>query len=192
LNAADRDYFRAVKDEPDRLFVGPLTNNRFSNEILISTSRRLSHADGSFRGFVQIALDPEHIRDTFQQVRLPFPASLWWIGPDGVPLLREPAVSEEVLTTEGRKFAQYPGLPSGASFHGLGIDGSQKTFTAATSLQYDSRIIIGVADRELRALWWKRVLSDHGFRLPARSVPLDDLRLQPQGGRSRSQIRRAA
>jgi two-component sensor histidine kinase len=163
LNAADRDYFRAVKDEPDRLFVGPLVDNRFANQILISTSRRLSHADGSFRGFVQIALDPEHIRNTFQQVRLPFPASLWWIGPDDVPLLREPAVSEEVLTTEGRKFAQYAGVSSGSSFHGLGIDGSPKTFTAATSLRYGSRIIVGVADGDLRALWWKRVYPTMAF-----------------------------
>jgi hypothetical protein len=192
LSAADRDYFRAVKDEPDRLFVGPLANNRFANEILISTSRRLSHADGSFRGFVQIALDPEHIRNTFQQVRLPFPASLWWIGPDDVSLLREPAVSEEVLTTEGRKFAQYAGVSSGSSFHGLGIDGSPKTFTAATSLRYGSRIIVGVADGDLRALWWKRVYPTMAFGFLLVFVPFDDLRLQPQGGRSRPQVRSAA
>jgi hypothetical protein len=74
----------------------------------------------------------------------------------------------------------------------LGIDGSQKTFTAATSLQYDSRIIIGVADRELRALWWKRVYPIMGFGFLLVLSLLTIFRLQPQGGRSRSQIRRAA
>ncbi len=56
-----------------------------------SVSARPSHGKGS-GSFPTANIDPGSITRIFQQVDIDYDASLWWIGPDGRPLLREPAL----------------------------------------------------------------------------------------------------
>lgn len=165
LSGASRDYYKTVRDDPDRLYVGNLLVNQYAAEaLLINTSRRLSNPDGSMRGFVQVSLDPASIRRTFQQVDLGFDASLWWIGPDSRALIREPAIPADEL--DERKPAGSESWPQ----HGpesrvdrakqaqtpiMGVsqvDGTRLYFWSDAPL-YGSRIIVGVSYDAMVARW---------------------------------------
>ena len=166
LSAATRDYYKTVRDDPDRLYVGNLLVNQYKAEaLLINTSRRLSNPDGSMRGFVQVSLDPESIRRTFRQVDLGLKASLWWVGPDGRALIREPAIPADELDKR---------MPLGSESwpeHGpearaerttqiqtpiMGIsqlDGGTRLYFWSDAPLYGSRIIVGVSYDAMVARW---------------------------------------
>ncbi len=165
LSAANRDYYTTVRDDPDRLYVGNLLVNQYAAEaLLINTSRRLSDPDGSMRGFVQVSLDPESIRRTFQQVDLGLNASLWWVGPDGRALIREPAIPadelDERLPPGSDSWPQY--VPEARAddstqvqtpIKGVSqVDGKRLYFWSDAPL-YGSRIIVGVSYDEMVARW---------------------------------------
>ena len=173
LSAADREYFTAVRDDPERLFVGNLIDNRYPAEaLLINTSRRLSEPDGEMRGFVQVSLDPVGLSQIFQEVDLGFDASLWWIGPDGRPLIREPALPaarlEELAPREFRSWPlrtttetqdQSPILSVSA------IDGEERLMFWSDAPIHGSRIIVGISYEELAAHWRAQVASSIWFGL---------------------------
>lgn len=159
LSAADRAYFTTVRDDPQTFFVGTLTDNRWADEVLINTSRALVTEDGTFRGFVQISLSPTHLRRTFSQVRLPYQAALWLVGPERTPLMREPYISLDtmaavlppdfVIATAGER-----GHFDSVSL----IDGSERRFFYTQSPQYGAYVLVGVQRSELTAEWLRRML----------------------------------
>jgi two-component sensor histidine kinase len=178
LSAADREYFTAVRDDPDRLFIGNLLDNRYPAEaLLINTSRRMTGPNGDMRGFVQVSLDPAPINETFQQVDLGFDASLWWIGPDGRALIREPALPAAELderappgfrdwptkSTEGQ---EYDAAQAGRSLMGVsGVDGGARLFFWSDAPLYGSRIIVGVSYDEMVAQWRTQMAPVFGFAM---------------------------
>ncbi|MBR2574276.1 MAG: hypothetical protein IKE14_08105 [Loktanella sp.] len=173
LNAASRDYFTTVRDDPDLLFVGNLVDSQYPAEaLLINTSRRLSHPDGTMRGFIQISLDPATISRTFQHVEIGFDAALWWIGPDGQALIRDPALPPEELDARMPPGAtdwprNWPGdgiYPAEALEGQSGIDGTERLFFWSDAPLYGSRIIVGVSraamvDRWMAQVIWATVLA---------------------------------
>jgi two-component sensor histidine kinase len=159
LDAADRDYFTVVRDDPEALYVGNLPDNRYADQVLINTSRRMSDALGGFRGFVQVALAPDWIEGVFRRVWLVNQASLWWLGPDGRPLMREPYVPLdrlEALLPEGMEAIEGA---DGGSFRGRSrIDGSDQLYFFTRSAEYGNVILIGIDRAALVAMWWQRAL----------------------------------
>lgn len=170
LNAASRDYYTTVRDDPDRLFVGNLIDNQYPAEaLLINTSRRLSNPDGTMRGFIQISLDPATISRTFQQVEIGFDASLWWIGPDGRALLREPFLPPEDLDAQmPQGAADWPkNWPSDRAYDirpaealvGLsGLDDTERLFFWSDAPLYGSRIVVGVSREAMAARWMAQMV----------------------------------
>ncbi|WP_322889461.1 MULTISPECIES: sensor histidine kinase [unclassified Yoonia] len=170
LNAASRDYYTTVRDDPDRLFIGNLIDNQYPAEaLLINTSRRLSAADGTMRGFIQISLDPATISRTFQQVEIGFDASLWWIGPDGRALIREPALPPEDLDAQmPQGAADWPknwpndrayGISSAEALTGRsGIDDTERLFFWSDAPLYGSRIVVGVSREAMAARWMAQMI----------------------------------
>lgn len=174
LNAASRDYFTTVRDDPARLFVGNLIDSQYPAEaLLINTSRRLSHPDGTMRGFIQISLDPATISRTFQHVEIGFDAALWWISPNGRALIRDPALPPQELDARMPPGASdwprnWPGDggpgPAEALTGQSGIDGTERLFFWSDAPLYGSRIIVGVSraamvDRWMVQMIWATALA---------------------------------
>ncbi|TGN62333.1 PAS domain S-box protein [Paracoccus liaowanqingii] len=165
LSGASRDYYLTVRDDPDRLYVGNLLVNQYAAEaLLINTSRRLSNPDGSMRGFVQVSLDPASIGQTFQQVDLGFDASLWWIGPDGRALIREPAIPADELderTPPGSESWPQNGPEARADgttrvqtpIMGMSEGNRKRLYFWSDSPLYGSRMIVGVSYDAMVARW---------------------------------------
>lgn len=159
LSAADRAYFTTVRDDADHLYIGTLTDNRYKDEILISTSRRLPAEDGAFRGFVQVSLNPTHLRRTFANVRLPYQTSLKLLAADGTPLMREPLVPADQL-----EHLTFPGFNPHATeptqvLHGLSTaDGKERSWFVARSPVYGLFVLVGVEQSELAAMERAKVM----------------------------------
>ncbi len=58
----DRDYFRALRDRPDKLFLSEPVINRGSGTPTLYLARRLSAADGTFLGLALGALELSSLR----------------------------------------------------------------------------------------------------------------------------------
>lgn len=170
LSAADRAYFTTVRDDPDHLFIGNLIDNQYPAEaLLINTSRRLSHDDGTMRGFIQISLDPAAISRTFQQVEIGFDSSLWWIGPDGQALIRNPGLPPEDLDARmPRGAADWPrNWPDDRAYDSdpaeildgvSGIDDTERLFFWSDAPLYGSRIVVGVSREAMAARWMAQMV----------------------------------
>ena len=164
LSAADRRYFTAVRDKPDALFTGTLSDNRYVDEVLINTSRRLSRADGSFRGFIQVAINPINLRRTFAHVQLPYQTALWLFNADGEPLLREPYLPSDALPTSVPRGVDIASLSGTGMFSAVsGVDGTERRFFYTQAPEYGAYVLIVLHEDELRALWRERALPIVGI-----------------------------
>lgn len=177
LSAKDRLYYTTIRDDPGRLFIGNLLDNRYAAEaLLINTSRRLSHPDGAMRGFVQVSIDPAPISETFEEVDIGFDASLWWIGPDGRALIREPALPlaelDEKAPLGHRTWPdrvpqeRSASFRRGEPFRGVsGVDGEVRLLFWSDAPVYGSRIIVGVSYEAMVARWKERMTSTAALAL---------------------------
>jgi hypothetical protein len=73
-NAADRDPFKFHRQPNDRLYVGERIIGRITGRPSFLLSRRLSGADGSFRGMVSVTAELAYFDDYWKGVRLPLDA----------------------------------------------------------------------------------------------------------------------
>ncbi len=88
-NFADRDYFvHHARDSTDTLHIGPPLFGRLSQRWLISATRRITHADGSFGGVVYAGLDPARFAQLYERSALGKSGSLALIGLDGITRVR--------------------------------------------------------------------------------------------------------
>jgi two-component sensor histidine kinase len=164
LSAADRPYFTTVRDDPDAFFVGTLTDNRYVDEVLINTSRRLATENGSFRGFIQIAINPVNIRRTFAHVRLPYQTALWLFNAQGTPLLHEPFIPSDRLAASVPRDVGIGALTGSGMFRAYsGVDGVHRRYFYTQSPQYGAYVLIAVQEDELRARWRERALPIVAF-----------------------------
>jgi two-component sensor histidine kinase len=121
------------------------------------------------RGFIQISLNPDTVSRTFQQVEIGFDASLWWIGPDGQALIREPGLPpdqlDELMPLGAADWPKnwpndraYDPDSAGVPEVQSGIDGKERLFFWSDAPLYGSRIIVGVSREAMEARWLAQML----------------------------------
>lgn len=159
LDASDRPYFTTVRDRPDHLYVGALDDNRYADEVLIATSRRLTDSEGGFAGFVQVALSPHTMRTLLRRAQLPFQASFWWLGPDGQPLMRDPPLDVDSLDAYSPDIGALVRVNPSGSVMGISAHtGERRLLVFSQAPEFGSTIVIGIAADELGAVWWTRIM----------------------------------
>lgn len=159
LSAADRDYFITVRDDPAALDTGTLTDNRYVDQVLITTTRRLTAEDGSFRGFVTVTIDPVNVRRSFAHVRLPYQTALWLFNAEGQPLMREPYLPSDALAASVPTQVDVGALAGPMMFRAVsGIDGVDRRYFHAQSPEYGAHVLIALQEDELRSRWQERAM----------------------------------
>jgi PAS domain S-box-containing protein len=89
-NFSDRDYFKTHATNPDdQLLIGKPLLGRLTGKWLISLTRRLEHADGTFAGVVFLALDPYFIAAEYEKADVGENAALVLAGLDGITRVRK-------------------------------------------------------------------------------------------------------
>lgn len=90
-DAADRDYFMAHRDDAGSgLFIGMPLISRFSGQPIMTLSRRLTAADGTFLGVAAIGVDRRYFEDFYSTLDTGEGASIKLARNDGMVLTRQP------------------------------------------------------------------------------------------------------
>jgi PAS domain S-box-containing protein len=88
-NFSDREYFKFhAANAADQLMVGKPILGKFTGKWLISLTRRINKADGSFGGVIFMAVDPSYFITEFGIKQLGPDASIALIGTDGIVRVR--------------------------------------------------------------------------------------------------------
>ena len=58
VDFSDRDYFRALKSQPDQVFISRVQMSRVDHKLFFGLARARRAADGSFDGVISIAISP--------------------------------------------------------------------------------------------------------------------------------------
>lgn len=69
-NAADRDFFRAHLEGPDRPHISERIVGRVTGKPTFLVSRRLTDRDGRFRGIASVTVDPAYFGEFYRQLDL--------------------------------------------------------------------------------------------------------------------------
>jgi PAS domain S-box-containing protein len=94
VNVSDRAFFQRQQADPAAgLVISEPLLSRFTNKWLVTLSRRMSHADGSFAGLVQAALRTEYFQVLLENLD---------VGANGIIALHD---------TEGRLLCRHPAVP---------------------------------------------------------------------------------
>lgn len=104
-NNSDRDYFKYHQSTTERsVLVGPPIRSRSSDQWIITVSRRVNTADGSFAGVVLATLDVDTFVRSFSRFDVGAQGSLALLTPAGTMIARYPDDDAAV----GRNFAGSP------------------------------------------------------------------------------------
>jgi diguanylate cyclase (GGDEF)-like protein len=104
-NAADQDYFKAHRDNPDTgLFISTPTLHQGAYAIVLS--RRISNSDGSFGGVAVGSIRFSYFHNLFDRLTLAPDDSMTVIRRDGVIIMRNPFDLDVI----GKDLSKSPGV----------------------------------------------------------------------------------
>jgi signal transduction histidine kinase len=127
---ADRDFFRAQRDETvPGLYVSAPFRGRHG-DWLMALSRPLDRRDGRFAGIVAGSLRLDYIRHVFESVELGANASMTLFRTDGTIVLRTPYDESSLgrQLTNAAVFRHLEGKPSGTFEADAAFDGQRRLF----------------------------------------------------------------
>lgn len=166
---SDRDYFRTAKADPDpeRLFVSPPFMS-LSGLYLISLSKAIIHADGSFGGVVVAGLEPDYFKTLMESVR--YAPDMWdaLVHDSGHIFLLQPerqGVENKNLAVPGTFFSRH--VESGLQttvMTGISMATGEETLMVQqtvnpATLQLDHALIVAMS-RNLDSVyepWWREL-----------------------------------
>ncbi|MGH8386327.1 MAG: sensor domain-containing diguanylate cyclase [Pseudomonas sp.] len=104
-NNADREYFIFHRDHPDRgPHIGPSIKSRSSGEWIMTVSRRVNHADGSFAGVALATIYLTHFLQLYDSIDMGNNGVISLIADDARIIVRRPFHETDI----GASLAQSP------------------------------------------------------------------------------------
>lgn len=103
VNLSDRDYFRALRDDPSmERFISEPVQNRGSGTWTIYLVRRINAPDGGFVGLVLGAMELGYFDRLYSQLALDPGSAIALLRRDGTLMVRHPPIAGSVGRTIGR------------------------------------------------------------------------------------------
>ncbi len=165
-NLADRDYFKAHIQGPDRgLFIGRPAVSRSVNHWFIGLSRRVETPEGAFAGVAAAAVDVRYFEGFYQDLGLEAGDVITLATPDGLLVARQPRADTRI----GQPLA--PGDDHGLLVRGLaragsgsfqtasGIDGRTRIFGYHAIDGQPLVVLVGLSQERVLASWWRGVVA---------------------------------
>lgn len=151
-----REYFRVHRDNPDiGLFISrPFRSN--SGKYVITLSRRLSDADGSFAGVVVGALRVSYFQELFERVTLAPNAAMGVYRLDGTLLARFPFNAQDMRFSVGKTpmLQQAAAEPIGHREVTAAPDGVRRLYSYRRIGDQPLVVVVGIPVAEIYARWW--------------------------------------
>ena len=155
-NYADREYFRAHKNNPGLgLYVGRPLVSRLTGERMLPFSRRISRPDGSFGGVVLGSLKLSYFTGLFDRIGLGLDGAINLYLRDGTRIVRHPYVEADVGTSVAGTVNFDRILQQGAgAFIGKSVrDGVERHFAFSPVNNLPLIVTVSVSTRETEAQW---------------------------------------
>jgi PAS domain S-box-containing protein len=172
ISVADRDYFIQARDNPKGgIFISKPVLSRVSGKWVVLISRRVSKPDGSFYGVVWGTLTVEYFKQLFAKLNLGENGVISLRSSDMSLIARRPesksigvSIGEKRVSKELLELIK-SGQTSGTYFTPISNDNIPRTTSYSKVGNYPLYTIVGLAQSEYMAQWWKEVktMSLAGF-----------------------------
>jgi diguanylate cyclase (GGDEF)-like protein len=170
INIADRDYFRAVKDNPNlHEYVSAPTLSRADGLMTVFISRRLQNKDGKFLGIVLAGMKLSDLEEFQRTATLDAEMSVAFYRRDGMLIARYPKNDALLGKNYYAQSSVLQGLGPNSPrrvFHQQSLYDAHKRIIAGRYLE-GSPLIVSVTDTEADAMavWRQRSIEVAAFVL---------------------------
>lgn len=158
-NLSDREHIKVhAAGHTEGLFISKPVLGRVSKKWSIQLTRRIEHADGSFKGVVVASLDPYYFTRLYDEVKLGPQSSIALIGDDGVVRARRVGhVNSIGQDLRGSAlFTQMQGRARGTFTERSPVDQVQRLYAFEKLDGYPLTVLVGLDSGE--------VLNDYASR----------------------------
>ncbi|HTH96800.1 MAG TPA: sensor domain-containing diguanylate cyclase [Stellaceae bacterium] len=162
LNFADRDYFRAQRDNPHLgLRVARAIVSRLNpGEPIMELSRRIPTTDGHFAGIISGGLRLGYFHDLFNKLKLGIHGSITLVHMDGRVVYRFPApytIDQDVSTSP--VFGRYSKAQAGHFVDAGQLDHITRLYAFQRIKGLPLTISVGVSLDDIYAAWWPKAIA---------------------------------
>ncbi len=146
-NLSDREHFRVhALQDTGTLFISKPVLGRVSKKWSIQMTRRINHADGTFKGVVVVSMDPFYFTRLYHEVDLGQRSSIAMIGTDGVVRARRvgsvDSVGQDVSASP--LFALMQGHARGSFVERSPVDGVLRYYAFEKLVNYPLYMLVGL------------------------------------------------
>jgi signal transduction histidine kinase len=162
VNIADRDYFKALRDDPEQeSFVSMPVPNRGNGSWTIFLARRFSGPKGEFLGLVLGAMPLTYFENFYGRIALSEGSSISLLRKDGVLLARfpnsDPSIGHSLLT-EGNFKVILDNLDGGTIRAVSGIDGQDRLIAGHSAARFPLVVDASFTAAATLATWRQQAL----------------------------------
>lgn len=158
-NNSDREYFIYHRNHPDRTpYIGKPIHSRSTDEWILTVSRRVNNADGSFAGVALATLHMSYFRKFYDTFNIGDGGSILLAHEDGDMLVRRPFLEGKIGKSlkEAALFQEHlPKKLSGtyASSKSI-IDGLDRMISYRRAEQYPLVVAVSLSKNDVFHSWW--------------------------------------
>ena len=157
LNFADRDYFRRHRDSAERgPFIGPPVASKVDGTWVVTVSRRLDHADGSFAGVVVGFIPVTFFQSHYASFDVGTQGVIMLVGADAAIIARQPFIAGAVGTSlaNGVTFREHlPRARAGNVEYTATLDGTVRLSSYRLLDDYPLVVMVARSRAEALAEW---------------------------------------
>jgi diguanylate cyclase (GGDEF)-like protein len=158
-NNADRDYFIHHRDHASRAtFIGVPVESRSSGKWILTVSRRINHADGSFAGIALATIDIDYFKRFYQSLDIGRNGAVALIGNTGVMTLRRPSGGTGKNVTGSELFAAYSTHRAGSALIRSGQDNVVRVNSYRALEHYPMFVTAALSQDEVLEEWRRDAL----------------------------------
>jgi len=159
-NNADREYFIHHRDHPERTpHIGKPVRSRSTGEWILTVSRRVNHADGSFAGVVLATVQISYFSKFYDTFNIGNDGTIFLAHSDGSLLVRRPFLEDWVGKSlkDSPLFQQYlPKAPSGTYTSNQSvIDSFDRLISYRRVEHYPLVVGMSMSKEEIFRSWWE-------------------------------------
>ena len=146
LNFADREYFKHHAENPqDTLLVGKPIRGRLTGQWLVSLTRRIEGADGSFGGVIFMAVAPTYLMPVYAREAMGASSTVSLIGLDGIAWVRnnEGRVTYGENVRNAQLFNELPKAPVGHFIGPGALDGKLRSVNYRVVSGHPLVVVVG-------------------------------------------------
>jgi len=164
----DRDYFVALRDKGEKIFIGEPITGRLSGEERINVARRLEDSAGGFAGAVVVSLDEAYFVDFHRTIQEADDDVMALLRGDGVILVRSPRLDPVSQSYALPNFIAAIAAAGHGVYHNRSpIDGVERIYAYDKVGAYPLYVAFGLEAEGIARNWHDHLLIYAAITVPA-------------------------